>query len=54
MAEIEKLAKIPTLKKLSLHGNPIENEKVRTAETIYRGWLTIKFGQTNLRVENLH
>ena len=28
MKEVEKLAKISTLKKLSLHGNPVENEKV--------------------------
>jgi len=54
MAEIEKLAKIPTLKKLSLHGNPIENEKVKTAETIYSVLFTIKFGWTNFGVENLH
>jgi len=27
MKEVEKLAKISTLKKLSLHGNPVENEK---------------------------
>jgi len=47
MKEVEKLTMLKNLKKLSLHGNPLENEKVRymksslkVAQTVILPWFT--------------
>ena len=43
MKEVEKLAKISTLKKLSLHGNPVENEKVSCCGVVVRNSMILYF-----------